>query len=435
MTEFGVTSTGFIIKPFQDILNDKAARAREIFGDDVDLLSTSVLRKILDIASAEDQELWKRMEQLYYSNFISTASGDALDLLGDDVGIPRRFLTAKGKVKFKLSGEAPGRIYHFPIGTVIETDPPVHHYRTLSLISLSAQNKEAAVDIEATARGPTGNVALNAINKLNATYIQRNLNLGGALVEVKNEAPTTGGELREDDTSYRALLLSRPRTLWTLEAVRNIVKDVDGVRDCRLFDPLGGVDVSLSKFNFFNFSQRRFGTQRLLGTPYFFEILVAIYPGFLWETEGQVTGVRDDIENAIREVRPISIFPNLRLANNVLVGIRANVLIKSGHDSNAVIASIKEKLELRVNALGLGNTVLYAEVLCDCMDIAGVIDVQQLHLRRCPSLLGTITFGKSQHFQGQIIEMAVGENLPFQPDEIPIFKIDSQLIDLQVSDR
>lgn len=435
MSEFGVTNTGFIIKPFQDILRDKGARAREMFGEDVDLLSTSALRKILDITSAEDQELWKRMEQLYYSNFISTASGDALDLLGDDVGFSRRFLTAKGKVKLKLSGEAPGRIYHFPIGTLVETDAPVQRYRTLSRVSLSSQSKEAVVDIEALARGPAGNVATNAINKLNATFVQRYLNLGGAQIEAKNEAPTTGGEIQEDDASYRALLLGHPRTLWTLEAVRSTVKSVDGVRDCRLFDPLGGVDVSLSKFNFFVFGQRRFGTQRLLGTPYFFDILVAIYPGFLWETEGLIIGVQEAVEKAVREVRPISIFPNLRLANNVLVAIRANVLIKSGHDKNAVIASIKEKLERRVNALGLGNAVLYAEVLCDCMEMAGVIDVQGLHLRRCPPLLGTITFGKSQHFQGQIVEMAVGENLPLQPDEIPIFKIDSQLTDLQVSDR
>jgi Baseplate J-like protein len=435
MSEFGITNTGFIIKPLQDILSDKAARAREMFGDDVDLLSTSALRKILDIASAEDHELWKRMEQLYYSNFISTASGGALDLLGDDMGVSRRLLTAKGKVKLKLSGEAPRRIYHFPIGTLVETDPPVQRYRILSRVSLFSQSKEAVVDIEAIARGPAGNVGANAITKLNATFAERYLNLGGAQIEVKNESPTTGGELQEDDTSYRALLLGRPRTLWTLEAVRSAVKSVDGVRDCRLFDPLGGVDVSLSKFNFFLFGNRQFGTQRLLGTPYFFDVLVAIYPGFLWETEGEVGGVQEAVEQAIREVRPISIFPNLRPVNNVLVGIRANVLIKSGHDRNAVVASIKEKLEHRVNVLGLGSAVLYAEVLCDCMDVAGVIDVQSLHLRRCPPLHGTITFGRTEHFQSQVIEAAVGENLPLQPDEIPVFQIDSQLIDLQVGDR
>ncbi|SRR6266542_3165095 len=434
MSEVGVTQAGFEIKPFQDILNDKAARASEVFGADVDLRSTSALRKLLDITSAEDQELWKRMEGFYYSNFTSTASGDALDRLGEDVGVNRRFLNATGKIKLKLSGEAPGRLYNLPVGILVETDAPIQQFRTAKLVTLSSQNKEAEVDVVAASRGPAGNVVAGAINKINATFALR-LNLGGAQVAVKNDAPTTGGEIQEDDTPYRDLLLGRPRTLWTLEAVRSVVKAVDGVRDCRVFDPLGGVDVSLSIFKLFAFGGRLFGTQRFPGTPYFFDIMAALYPGLAWETEATVRGVRDDIEDAIREVRPISIFPNLRLANNVLVGIRARVLIKSGHDKSAVAAFIKEKLERRVNALGLGGAVLYSEVIRDCMEVAGVIDVQQLHLRRCPPLLATITFGRSERFQGQVIEMAVGENLPLLRDEIAIFEVDSRLIDLEVSDR
>src|SRR5262249_16004709 len=151
----------------------------------------------------------------------------------------------------------------------------------------------------------------------NETFRQLRLNLGGAQIQVKNEAPTTGGDTVEDDASYRTLLLGRPRTLWTLEAVRSAVRSVDGVRDCRLFVPVGGVDVGLSRFNSFLFGGQRFSEQRLLGTPYFFDILVAIYPGYLWESEGQLSGLRDEVEKAIRNVRPISIFPNLRLANDV----------------------------------------------------------------------------------------------------------------------
>lgn len=435
MAPYGITKTGFMIKPFQAILNEKAERAREMFGSDADLRSTSALRKMLDLAAFEDHELWKGMEQFYYSNFISTASGDALNLLGEDVGVSRRFLNAAGKVQFKLAGEAPGRVYHLPVGTLVETDPPVQRFHTLALASLSDQNKEAVVDIAATTRGPAGNVVANAIKKINALYAQRHLNLGTATIAAKNEAPITGGEKLEDDTAYRDLLLGHPRTLWTLETVRNVVKNLDGVRDCRLFDPLGGVDVSLSRFKLFLFTQRRFGTQRLLNTPYYFDILVAIYPGFLWESEGGVTGVMENIENAIREVRPLSIFPNLRRANNVLVGLRAKILIKSGHDKNAVIASIKENLERRVNALGLASSVLYSEVLCDCMEVSGVVDVQQLHLRRCPALLAGINFGGRQRFQSEVIEAAVGENLALLPDEIAVFKIDSELIDIEVSDR
>ena len=56
MTDYGLTPTGFVVKPFADILNAKLDLARSAFGPDVDLRSTSALRKILDIASAEDQE-------------------------------------------------------------------------------------------------------------------------------------------------------------------------------------------------------------------------------------------------------------------------------------------------------------------------------------------------------------------------------------------
>jgi hypothetical protein len=435
MPEYGVTKDGFVIKPFADILADKAARAQAMFGPDVDLRSTSALRKLLDISSFEDQELWKRSEQLYYSNFLSTASGDALDLLGADAGVARQSLRAAGTVKLKLTGGAPGRTYHFPLGTLVETAPPAQRFRSLALVSLSDQQPEAEVAVEALARGPAGNVAANAIDRVNSVYAQRNLNLGAATAGVKNAAALTGGEIPETDDVYRVRLLGYPRTLWTLESVRQAVKSVDGVRDTRLFDPLGGVDVSLSKFQLFAFSQRRFGTQRLLGTPYFFDVLVAGSPGFPWESQPGLIGVRDSIEAAIREVRPISIFPNVRQANNVTVGLRARVLVKPGHDRNGVVASLKEKLARRVDALGLGGSVLFSEVQCDCMAVAGVVDVQQLHLRRCPPLLAGVSFGPRQKFQGQVIEAAVGENIDLLPNEVAVFQVDSGLIDVEVTDR
>jgi hypothetical protein len=252
---------------------------------------------------------------------------------------------------------------------------------------------------------------------------------------VNNEAALAGGKGKEEDAAYRSRLLGYPRTLWTLEAVRQAVKGVDGVRDVRLFDPLGGVDVSLSFFKFFSFSQRRFGTQRQIGTPYFFDILVAVLPGFPWESQPGLTGVREAVEEAIGEVRPVSIFPNVRRADNVTVGLRAQVLVKPGHDRNGVLASIKEKLAARVDALGLGGSVLFSEVQCDCMAVAGVVDVQRLHLRRCPPLLAGVSFGPRQRFRGAVIEAAVGDNIDLLPNEVAVFQVDSDLIEIQVTDR
>ncbi|HYU75254.1 MAG TPA: hypothetical protein VEL31_21505, partial [Ktedonobacteraceae bacterium] len=87
MSDFGVTDQGFTYKGIDVILSENRERARQIFGSDVDLTPTSPISQILQAAAAEDAELWKRMEDLYYSNFISTAVGDALDASGEDLGV------------------------------------------------------------------------------------------------------------------------------------------------------------------------------------------------------------------------------------------------------------------------------------------------------------------------------------------------------------
>jgi len=213
------------------------------------------------------------------------------------------------------------------------------------------------------------------------------------------------------------------------------VLNVDGVRDCKVSDPLGGVDVSLSIFNSFVFDRRRFGQARFLGTPYFFDVLVAPQPGYAWETIGAVIGLRDQVAAAVDTVRPIGIFPNIRLADLVVVGVRANITTQPGMDLVAVGAALKSAFEQRVAGLGLGGAVLASEVLGDLLNVSGVVDVQNLHLRRNPPTFGSIVFGDREQFQGAAIEADLGANLSLTSNEIATFQYNSQLIDLRVSDR
>ena len=435
MTDYGVTPTGFVVKPFADILNAKRDLARSVFGPDVDLRSTSALRKILDIASAEDQEHWKALEGGYYANFISTATGDALDVLGDDLGLQRANQHATGQVTFTLANEAPGRNYILPIGTLVETAAPVVRFRTTDTAVLSSAQKTATLPATAVLPDASGNVAASAIIQIDPIYASHFLSLGTATIAATNSAPFTGGDLLADDETYRAQLLRLPRTLFTVPAVAATVLNVDGVRDCRVSDPLGGVDVSLSIFNSFVFDRRRFGQARFLGTPYFFDVLVAPQPGYAWETIGAVIGLRDQVAAAVDTVRPIGIFPNIRLADLVVVGVRANITTQPGTDLVAVGAALKSAFEQRVTGLGLGGAVLASEVLRDLLNVSGVVDVQNLHLRRNPPTFGSIVFGDREQFQGAVIEADLGANLSLTSNEIATFQYDSQLIDLRVSDR
>jgi len=435
MTDFGVTPTGFVVKRFADILNAKLDLARSAFGPDVDLRSTSALRKILDIASAEDQEHWKALEGGYYANFVSTATGDALNVLGDDLGRQRENQQATGQVTFTLANAAPGRNYVLPIGTLIETAAPVIRFRTTDTVILSSAQMVGTVGATAVLPGAGGNIAASAIVQIDPIYASHYLSLGTATITATNPAPFTGGDLLSDDETYRAQLLRLPRTLFTLQALSATVLNVDGVRDCKLSDPLGGVDVSLSIFNSFVYDRRRFGQARFLGTPYFFDVLVAPQPGYAWDTIGAVVGVRDQVAAAVDAVRPIGIFPNIRLADLVVVGVRANITTQPGLDLVAVGAALKSAFERRVAGLGLGGAVLASEVLRDLLNVSGVVDVQNLHLRRYPPTFSAIVFGDREQFQGAAIEADLGANLALGPNEIATFQYDSQLIDLGVSDR
>jgi phage-related baseplate assembly protein len=435
VADFGVTPTGFTVKGFDVVLREHIERARQAFGANVDLSATSPLLKILQVVAAEDAEQWKRMEDLYYSNFVSTAIGDALDLLGEDVGLPRRQLFAEGEVQLTINNAAPGRQYVLPEGTVVVTAAPVRAFYTTGPVSLSAAAPQSTVRARAFDRGVGGNIAAGQITGLDPVYVTVYLgNLGPASIAAANPQPFAGGNVLEADEVYRTRLLGLPRTIWTLESARRAVLDVSGVIDVLLFDPLGGVDVSQSYFNLFEFGERAFSGERRLGEPYFFDVVVAHEFAWPWRTQGPVPGIFERVTAAVDRVRPVGIHPHIVQANHIDVGVQATVLVGPGYDREALLAAIKQRLAQDIGGLKLGGDVLYSQVMCAFVEQVGVVDVQNLRLRRCPAGFGRISFG-AVPFQSAVIEAAPGENLAMAAIEIAVFRIDSELIDIEVVER
>lgn len=432
---FGVTQDGFVLKGVDRIVADQQARAREMFGEDVDLdlTSGSALRKVLDAVSWDTHELWRGMEAQFYANFVTTASGAGLDLLGTDLGLSRRDLPAVGEVLLTLAGGEPGRRYVLPEGTVIVTTAaPTRAFRTAEAVVLDPAVPAATVGVRAVARGPAGNLPVQQALQLDPGWATLHLNLGTATVTPTNPNPFGGGELTEPDPDYRARLLGLPRTLWTPEAVLAQVLDLDGVRDAALFDPLGGVDVSQSYFSMFVFGGRAFAKPRQVGSPYYFDIVVATEPGWPWRTGGgPVPGVYDTVLETVRQFRPASVFPNITPADVVDVGVRATVVVQAGHDEDAIRANLLDALRASVGSLRLGRGVQYSDVLLLARTAPGVIDVQNLHLRRCPPAFDAVVLGDPAF--GQSVELAIGDNLALLPQEVAQLSIDSQLIDIVVS--
>jgi hypothetical protein len=443
MADFGVTPDGFVLKPVDVILSEAFDRARSAFPD-VDLTSTSPLRKILETTAAEDGELWKRLEDLYYGNFVVTAVGDALDLLGADVGLTRRRLASTGAVQFKVTNAAPGQQYVLAEGAIlvaiIPADstgavPPPQLFTTIAPVTLSRDATTATVGVIAFEPGPAGDVAANLISQIDPTYQSIFLgDLGTASISVSNPAPTTGGAGFESDSDYRNRLIGLARNLWTVDSVTQAALAVPGVVDVVLSDPLGGVDVSQSIFDLFNFNQRAFTSERRVGEPYFFSVVVAHEFRAPWRTVGPVPGVFERVTAAVDAVRPIGIHANIVEANHIEVRVRATVVMAAGTDGTALITSVRKRLSGDIAALRLGGDVLHSQVVRAFVEQSGVLDVQGLHLRRSPAKFGRITFGDVP-FESVVVEAAVGENLIMGPTELAVLAASGDALDVTLVTR
>jgi uncharacterized phage protein gp47/JayE len=434
MANFGVTADGFTIKGLDVILSNSLSMAQQVFsknGFNVDLTPTSTLRKILEVAAAEDAELWKRMEDMYYSNFVSTAIGPSLDRLGEDLGLTRQNLFSNGTLTLTLANGVPGRNYVLAPGTILLTG--AQKFSTTDQVTLNTSAPKANnVAVVCLDRGAAGDLPAAQAFTIDPQYQQLFLTLGQAVVTGANDQPFSGGAEMEDDETYRARLLGLPRNLWTLESITQAALEVDGVIDVLAFDPLGGVDISQSYFNLFNFDQRLFSAERSLGEPYYFDLIVAHEFSQPWQKVGAADGVFDKVTSAVDRVRPVGIHPNIIEANHIQVGMQAGIIVAPGVDTSALLGALKQRLNLDLGQPKLGGEVRYSQVMRAITEQTGVVDVQNLHLRRCPPQFNRISFG-TVPFQSEVIEAGPGENLIMGPREIAIFQIDSELLDFEVT--
>lgn len=91
--EYGVTSTGFKIKPRERIVADMQSAARGFFGENVNLSAKSPLGLFIQLLSWPIALVWQGLEGVYNSAFVDTATGQSLDNVAKYVGIQRREAT------------------------------------------------------------------------------------------------------------------------------------------------------------------------------------------------------------------------------------------------------------------------------------------------------------------------------------------------------
>lgn len=445
-TQFGVTKGGFVAKPFARLLAEKLALARGLFGDDLDLTSGSAIRKLLEISALEDARTWAALSSMYDNVFIASATGEALSRLGEEVGLPRPFLEAKGKVTLNLVGELPEGFTDLTIrrGARLLTAGG-HHVALAESVLLSPGNKEREVAVVAFYPGPEHNLdpaeagvdgtTLQKIDQWNRIdpVLADLVNAAEepeSLVAIEHTVPLSGGELLWPDTRYRQLLLQAPRSIWTVDAIRVAVSLVPGVRQVQVHDGFGGLDIHQSIFGNFNFIERVFGSERDLGSPYYFTVLVAPTPGAIFEGP---EGLRVSIESAIEDLRPIGIFPRVERAEEIGIGIEAKLVVQglplptgpaATLNNSAAVTALKARLLVRlrryIDGLRFGDPVRAAEVVWVLMNEPGIADVHDFKLLHYPPGFDSVDFGSDAALP-DIQKFDCGQNVRLQSNQIAVF--------------
>jgi hypothetical protein len=445
---FGLDRERFEPKPFVRLLAEKLALARTLFGADLDLGSGSAIRKLLEISALEDSRTWSALAEMFESSFVVTATGDALSRLGEELGIARPFLEARGTVKLKLNGTLPSSVSEvtIPRGARMLT-PGGHHAATEESIALSEELKERDVAVIAFYPGNDHNLNPAQANQKLKTWNPGDPKLDdlfalGKLqspvtVDIDHQSLLTGGDLQWPDDRYRDLLLGAPRSIWTADAIKLAVSLVPGVRSVQVRDAFGGLDINQSIFGNFNFIERLFGSEREIGSPYYLTILVARTEAAIWEG---ADGLRAAVESAIEDLRPVSIFPRVEQAELVGVGLSADVVVEglplptgstTTVNGSAPARALKQRLQQRarryVDDLDFGEPARAAEVIWALMNEPGVVDLRDPKLLRYPASIEGVDFGAGDGSNGAEA-LKIGQNVQLQVNQIARFVDDEDAL-------
>ena len=135
-----LTETGFSRRTYDEILADKIAKAKELFGEDIETSELTPLGKYIRI-NAYDQALTEEeAEKIYYSIFPNTATGISLDRLCPFAGISRNPATA-AKYVVELVGTAGATI---GAGFLVGTESGINY----EIIGSAIVNENGTVEIE-----------------------------------------------------------------------------------------------------------------------------------------------------------------------------------------------------------------------------------------------------------------------------------------------
>jgi uncharacterized phage protein gp47/JayE len=173
----------------------------EYWGEDIKDRDGTAIREFYEPFAAQLAELEAEVKAVVDALRINSATGEALDIKGEELGIFRLEATkAVGTVTFSRETAAT-KDYLIQQGTRVQTagiDPIT--FETTEAATLTSGTTAVDVPVRALEAGASGNVAPNTITQM--------VTRPAGVESVTNANATTGGRDRETDEEYRARIKS-----------------------------------------------------------------------------------------------------------------------------------------------------------------------------------------------------------------------------------
>ncbi len=224
---WGITPQGFYRPEYVEILNVLEYKARELFGDGVNLTVRSPIGMFLRIYAWMMNILFAMLEDVYNSRYADTAAGNSLYNLGKNIGL--KLLAANKAVGYITIKAKEGTI--IPPGYLVST-PGGLQYVTLDKIIIGKEGHALAV-IQAVETGEMYNTPAGTV-----TMIANPASIKGVECVV-NESDITGGRGKETDDEYRKRYYESVDYAGGVnaDAIRAaILQDVTGVHNVKVYE-------------------------------------------------------------------------------------------------------------------------------------------------------------------------------------------------------
>ena len=224
---FGLTDQGYLAPSYEELLDSVQDDFLRVFPSDLVLTSNSNAGILSRLIAWREYEQIQAQQKVYYSAFISTATGSALDRLGANVGLPRKAARpASTPLTIVTDGE-----YLIEAGTQFETDDGYIFDLTEDVLTAQKDGKWQGVgNAEAEDTGEVTNVEPNTITIV--------YNPDESIISVNNDQKASGGQDYEEDPQYRARLImeNANRPSPTVNGVRSALLNVQGVREVNIVE-------------------------------------------------------------------------------------------------------------------------------------------------------------------------------------------------------